>query len=61
VDLSVKSKLMLDSIDVWLLTQDSLNQQAEALIAPRCTAAPAAGRWPRGYMAQLGLERRHKV
>lgn len=61
VDLAVKSKLLLDSIDSWLLVQPSLvNARKRALIPvvlQRQTLADGLAR----YLTQLGLERRHKV
>jgi hypothetical protein len=61
IDLAVKSKLLLDSIDAWLLTQPSLiNKRKKALlpvVLQRQQLADALAR----YLGQLGLERRHKV
>ena len=58
IDLAVKTKLLLDSIDAWLLTQPSLvNARKRALIPvvrERQALADALAR----YMGQLGLERR---
>ena len=54
VDLAGKQKILLDSIDTWLFTQPRsvipgvLQRQALADNLVR-------------YLAQLGLERRHKV
>ena len=60
VDLAVKSKLLLDSIDTWLLTQPSLvNARKKALlpvVRERQTLADGLAR----YLAQLGLHRRVK-
>ncbi len=61
VTLAVKTKLILDSIDVWLLQQDTLIIKRKKTIIPaviqRQQLADALSR----YMAQLGLQRRHKV
>ncbi len=61
VDLCVKSKLVLDSIDVWLLTQPSLiNLSRQALIPvvrERTQLADSLAR----YLGQLGLERKAKT
>jgi hypothetical protein len=61
VDLAVKSKLLLDSIDAWLLSQPGLiNKRKKALfpvVLQRQQLADGLAR----YLAQLGLERRHKV
>ena len=58
VDLAVKTKLMLDSIDAWLLTQPPLVDRRRRAVLPvvreRQQLADALAR----YMAQLGLERR---
>ncbi len=60
VDLCVKSKLLLDSIDVWLLTQPSLiNLSRQALIPvvrERTQLADSLAR----CLGQLGLERKAK-
>jgi hypothetical protein len=57
VDLAVRTKLLLDSVDAWLLTQPSLvNKRARALlpvVRERQQLADALAR----YLALLGLER----
>jgi hypothetical protein len=61
VDLAVKSKLLLDSIDAWLLTQDSLiNKRKRSLLPVVLQRQSLADGFAR-YLSQLGLERRHKV
>jgi hypothetical protein len=61
VDLAVKSKLLLDSIDAWLLVQPSLINARKRSLLPvvreRQTLADGLAK----YMSMLGLERRHKV
>ena len=61
IDLAVKSKLLLDSIDAWLLAQPSLvNARKKALlpvVKERGVLADALAR----YLGQLGLERRVKT
>lgn len=61
VDLATKSKLILDSIDNWLLQQPSLvNARKRALlpvVRERTQLADSLAR----YLALLGLERRVKV
>ena len=56
-----KSKLLLDSIDTWLLTQPTLVNVRKRSLIPivlqRQTLADGLAR----YLTQLGLERRHKV
>src|SRR5262245_15865051 len=58
VDLAVTTKLLIESVDAWLLTQPTLiNGRKRALlpvVLQRQQLADALGR----YMSQLGLERR---
>ncbi len=60
IDLSVRTKLLLDSVDAWLLTQPSLINKRKKSLLPvvqqRQHLADSLSR----YMAQLGLERRAK-
>jgi hypothetical protein len=57
----VKWKLLLDSIDAWPLTHSSLiNKRKKALLPVVLQRQQLADGFAR-YMAQLGLERRHKV
>ena len=60
IELAVRSKLMLDSIDAWLLVQPSLvNKRKRALlpvVRERTQLADALAR----YLSALGLERRSK-
>ena len=60
IDLAVKTKLLLDSIDTWLVKQPSLvNHRKRALlpvVLQRQQLADALAR----YMTQLGLERKAK-
>jgi len=61
VDLAVKTKLLLDSVDAWLLTQPSLVNARKRTLLPvvlqRQQLADSLAR----YMAQLGLKRRAKT
>src|SRR5262249_47735141 len=61
VDLCVKSKLLLDSVDVYLLSQRTLINTRRKTLFPvvlqRQTLADGLAK----YLNQLGLERRHKV
>jgi hypothetical protein len=61
LDLAVKTKLLLDSIDAWLLVQPSLVDKRRRSVLPvvlqRQTLADALAR----YMAQLGLKRRRET
>ncbi len=60
VELTVMSKLMLDSIDAWLLKQPSLVNARKKSLLPvvreRQQLADSLAR----YMGQLGLERRDR-
>jgi hypothetical protein len=60
VNLAVKTKLLLDSVDTWLLQQPSLINARKRKIHPavleRQQLADALAR----YMGQLGLKRRAK-
>jgi hypothetical protein len=60
VDLAVKTKLILDSIDTWLLRQPSLVNHRKRMLLPvvlqRQQLADALAR----YMTQLGLEKKAK-
>lgn len=60
VDLAVKSKLLLDSIDVWLLTQESLVNKRKKALIPVVKERQALADGLARYLAQLGLERRVK-
>src|SRR5262245_34115138 len=61
VDLAVKSKLLLDSIDAWLLTQKSIvNARKRALIAVVVQRQQLADGLLR-YLMALGLDRKRKV
>ena len=60
IDLATKTKLLLDSIDAWLLTQPSLvnkrNRSLIPVVRERQQLADALAR----YLGQLGLERKAK-
>jgi hypothetical protein len=61
IELAVRSKIMLDSIDACLLAQPSLINACKRTLIPlvlqRQTLADGLAR----YLSQLGLERRRKV
>ena len=61
VTLAVKTKLLLDSIDVWLLQQDSLILKRKRAIIPAVGQRQALADALSRYMAQLGLHRRIKA
>jgi hypothetical protein len=57
IELAVRSKIMLDSIDAWLLIQPSLiNARKRSLIPVVLQRQTLADRLVR-YLSQLGLER----
>ena len=60
IDLAVKTKLMLDSVDAWLLTRPSIVDKRRRAVLPivreRQQLADALSR----YLQVLGLERRSK-
>jgi hypothetical protein len=58
IDLAVKSKLLLDSIDAWLLIQPTLiNKRKKALFPVLIQRQQLADGFAR-YLSQLGLERK---
>jgi len=61
VDLAITTKLLKDSIDVWLFAQESLVNKRKKSVLPvvlqRQQLADALAR----YMAQLGLQRKVRV
>jgi hypothetical protein len=61
VDLAVKSKLLLDSIDVWLLTQDSLINKKKRALLPAVLQRQVLADGLARYLSMLGLERRVKT
>ena len=60
IDLAVKSKLLLDSIDVWLLTQPSLINQRKRSLLPVVKERQALADALARYLTVLGLARRVK-
>lgn len=64
IDLAVKSKFLLDSIDAWLLTQETLitgNKKKSYSIMPVVVQRQALANALAEYMNRLGLERRHRI
>jgi hypothetical protein len=57
IDLAVKSKLLLDSIDVWLLTQPSLINQRKRSLIPVVKERQALADGLAKYLNSLGLKR----
>jgi hypothetical protein len=60
IDLAVKSKLMLDSVDAWLITQRSLVIRRKKILMPVVVQRQQLADGFARYMAMLGLERRKK-
>jgi len=60
IDLAVKSKLLLDSIDVWLLTQETLVNKRKKSVIPAVMQRQQLADGLARYLAQLGLERKTK-
>ena len=58
VDLAVRTKLLLHSIDNWLLTQPSLINARKKSLLPAVRERQALADGLARYLAQLGLERR---
>jgi len=58
VDLAVKSKLILDSIDAWLLTQRSLISARKRSLLPAVRERQQLADGLARYLGMLGLERR---
>ncbi len=61
VDLAVKSKLLLDSIDAWLLQQPSLVNKRKRTLLPVVRERQALADGLAHYLSQLGLERKTKT
>ena len=60
ISLAVKTKLLLDSVDVWLLQQPTLIIKRKKAIIPAVTQRQQLADALSRYMSQLGLERRAK-
>ncbi len=60
IDLAVRTRLLLDSVDVWLLAQPSLVNLRRRALLPVVRERQQLGDALARYMAQLGLERRAK-
>jgi hypothetical protein len=60
VDLAVKSKLLLDSIDTWLLNQRSLVNYRKKAVLPAVMQRQQLADGLAKYLSMLGLERKVK-
>jgi hypothetical protein len=61
IDLAVKNKLILDSIDRWIFSQASLIDKRKRALIPVVLQRQQLANGLAQYLTQLGLERRHKV
>jgi hypothetical protein len=61
VDLALKSKLMLDSVDVWILQQPSLVNARKKALLPVVRERAVLAAALRDALRDLGLERKAKV
>jgi hypothetical protein len=61
IDLAVKNKLILDSIDRWIFRQPSLIDKRKRALLPVVGEQQSIANALAKYMDRLGLERRHKV
>jgi len=60
IDLVIKSKIILDSIDVWLLSQKSIINHRKRTLFPVVMQRQAIAAEFRAALKDLGLERRAK-
>jgi hypothetical protein len=60
-DALLATKLLLDSVDVWLLQQDTLIIKRKKSIIPAVTQRQVLADALSRYLTQLGLQRRVKV
>ena len=61
IDLTVKSKLLLDSIDAWLLVQPTLINKRKKSLLPVVLQRQQLADGFAHYLSQLGLERKAKT
>ena len=61
IDLACKSKLLVDSVDNWLLTQESLINKRKRSLLPVVLQRQQLADGLARYLGQLGLERKVKV
>lgn len=60
IELAVRTKLMLDSIDAWILTQGSLVDKRKRALLPVVRERSTLAASFQGLMKDLGLEKRAK-
>jgi hypothetical protein len=61
IELAVRSKLMLDTIDNWILSQPSLVNKSKKTLLPVVIQRQQLADGLARHLSQLGLKRRHKV
>src|SRR5262245_6015295 len=61
IELAVKSKLLLDTVDNWILSQGSLVNKSKKTLLPVVVQRQQLADGLARYLSQLGLERRHRV
>ena len=61
IDLAVKNKLILDTIDRWIFQQPSLIDKRKRALLPVVRERQSLANGLAEYMDRLGLERRHPV
>jgi len=61
IDIAVKSKLILDSIDAYLFEQPSLVNHRRRCVLPVVTQRQSIADGLARYMTQLGLEKKAKL
>ena len=60
IDLALRTRLMLDSIDAWLVRQPSLVNKRQRSVYPVVLQRQQLANALAGYLGSLGLERRSK-
>src|SRR5262245_27274096 len=60
IELCVRSKLVIDTIDNWILSQDNLVNKSKKAVIPVVIQRQSLADGLARYLAQLGLERRVK-
>ena|SRR5215475_1696176 len=60
IELCVRSKLMIDTVDNWILSQDSLVNKKKKSLLPVVAQRQSLADGLAKYLGQLGLERRVK-
>jgi hypothetical protein len=61
IELAVRSKLMLDTIDNWILAQDSLVNKSKRAVLPVVVQRQQLADGLARYLSMLGLERKVKT